>query len=418
MNSSDISQTTLPNNLKILCIPFPNTESVYVTLIGKVGRRAELENEVGAAHLVEHLFFDGTSKRPSPLAVNEYLERYGGQHNGVTNQETVRYYVKILSEYSEVAFEYLSDIFFNSKLENLEKEKQVIKQEAATKRDDPVTNLARLRSNQLYPKQAIGRTIFEEEENLSNMNKEILKNYIARTYVTENFVLVACGKIHKEEILLLAEKYFSQFKVGNKISYTPAKIEKSQKIDLYPKNLSQTKVSICFRGFPELTNKEIQAQILSIFLGRGFSSRLVDRIRNELHLAYFIRSSHHSFSDTGFFEIDTHVRENDLQLAVSEIFKEIRKVVSGDLKKEELEKAKNMLLSSYLFGLEELEAYSQYFGIQVLFDKEIKGIDYIKKEINGTTLSDIIDTAKYIFTDKPKIVALTKNLKELYIEKG
>jgi len=157
---------------------------------------------------------------------------------------------------------------------------------------------------------------------------------------------------------------------------------------------------------------------LSIFLGRGFSSRLVDRIRNELHLAYFIRSSHHSFSDTGFFAIDTHVRENDLQLAVSEIFKEIRKVVSGDLKKEELEKAKNMLLSSYLFGLEELEAYSQYFGIQVLFDKEIKGIDYIKKEINGTTLSDIIDTAKYIFTDKPKIVALTKNLKELYIEKG
>ena len=418
MNSSDISQTSLSNKLRVLCVPFPNTESVYVTLIGKVGKRAELGNEVGAAHLVEHLFFDGTSKRPSSLAINEYLEKYGGQHNGLTGSETVRYYVKILSEYAEVAFEYLSDIFFNSKLEDIEKEKQVIKQEAATRRDDPVANLARLRINQLYPKQAIGRTIFEEEENLNNLNREILKNYISRTYIAENFVLLVCGKIDKEKILLLAEKYFSQFKVGNKISYTPAEIEKSQKINLYPKNLSQTKVSISFRGFPELTNEEIHAQLLSIFLGRGFSSRLVNRIRNELHLAYFIRSCHHSFSDTGFFAIDTHVKENDLQQAVSEIFKEIGKVVSGDLKKEELEKAKNMLLSSYLFGLEELEAYSQFFGMQVLFDKEIKGIDQIKKEINGATKNDIIDTAKYIFADKPKIVALTKNLKELHIEKS
>src|SRR3990167_8518392 len=126
MNKYPYSVIELSNKLRLLHVPSTTAESVAVTIIGKVGRRAELPAEVGSAHFLEHLLFDGTKRYPTETALAKFLGDSGGRCNGSTGSETVDYWVKTIVDKTEVAFDYLSDIFFNSLLEEIDKERKVI----------------------------------------------------------------------------------------------------------------------------------------------------------------------------------------------------------------------------------------------------------------------------------------------------
>jgi len=408
-------ERTLSNKLRVLYLPVPESPAVYISLTGKVGRRAELSNEIGSAHFLEHLFFDGTAKRPTALQLSEFIEGYGGLRNGSTGSEEVQYWVKVLSEDREVGFEYLSDIFFNSLLEEIEKERKVIGQEVAMNQDNPSRRLGRLIKSNLFPNQPIGRTIFDEAAHLPHINKETLLNYRNRTYLANNFILAIAGNIDKDEALKLAKEYFSKFKEGQEALFKKAEIEKNRKIHIVNGDFKQSKVAVSFRGCPANTREEKIIALLNVIFGQGGSSRLSNRIRHELNLAYSVGSDTSFFSDTGFLTIETSVDETNLQRATEEIFSEIQKLLKHGISEEELEKAKSKLLARTLFGLESLSFYANGFISQWLWGKEIKGIEEELNEVKEATKEDIMEVASYVFSDKPKINILTKSVTSLSI---
>jgi predicted Zn-dependent peptidase len=405
----------LSNGLKILYLPVKTAESVFVSLIGKVGRRAEEGSEVGAAHFLEHLFFDGTKKRPNALQLSQFLEYHGGEHNGFTSAEIVGYFVKILPDKAEVAFDYLSDTFFNSLLKEIEKERKVIVQEAAANRDNPTEVLRRLSLTNLYPGQSIGRTIFDEEPNLKNINEALLRDYMDRSYVAKNFVLSIAGNINRDKAISLAEKYFTNFKKGKEIFFEKARIREKGTIEITHKDLTQAKLSINFRGFEMNSYEATVAQLLSIIIGGGMSSRLFNKLRNEKHLVYRVGSFYHRFSDTGYFSIQTFVAEDNLQRATNEIFAEVKKLLDYGITDEELEKAKNVFLAEFLFRMEKIENYVSFFNSQFLLKGRIKGVEERIGEVKRTTKEDVLEIAKFVFSDKPKINVLAKSLEKLEI---
>jgi predicted Zn-dependent peptidase len=168
-------------------------KSVCVTLLGKVGSRAERDMELGAAHFLEHLFFDGTKKRPDALAINRLIEQTGASSNGYTTTETVEYFARVITEEAETAFDFISDIFLNSLLTEIEKERSVIAEEAAASQDNPSQLLSWQLRSTIYPNQRMGRTFADEAANLPNITREIILDYYHRTYAVDNFVLCIAG---------------------------------------------------------------------------------------------------------------------------------------------------------------------------------------------------------------------------------
>lgn len=409
------SQHTLSNGLRVLFLPYPTAASVFVSMLGKVGRRVERDNEIGAAHFLEHLFFDGTKKRPTPTQVSEFMENYGGQKNGVTGAEHVEYYAKILPEHCEVAFDFLSDILHNSLLEGIDKERKVIAQEAATVRDDPMSTLSRQRLATLYPGQTVGRTILDEEPKLKDVNREMLLGYMRRTYNASNFILSIAGSIKEGEALTLAEKYFGSFPKGPEAEFEQAKLAEGQVITIDNKDLTQSKLSISFRGFTYGSKELIIAQLLAMILSQGSSSRLNDRLRHQLHLVYSVWAGNNSLIDTGVFIIQTMMEEKSLQKTIDEIFKEIRRLLKDGVTGEELDKVKNKFLASLLFGLEDLDSCAGYFADQWLFLGKITEVDERIKQIKAVTREDILKVAQYIFAGNPKINILTNKLKKVTV---
>ena len=404
----------LSNGLRLLHIP-SDTAAVYVSMMGTVGRRAELDSEIGAAHFLEHLFFDGTTKRLSAIDIAMFTERLGAIKNGTTGQELVNYWIKILAKEAEAAFDFVSDIFLNSRLEEIEKERSVIAQEAANRRDDPDDTLYRLMIATLYPNQTVGRTIFDEDINLPNINLEVLKAYQKRNYVAQNFVLCVAGNINFSKAKKLAEKYFADVPSGSKVTFAPAKINPSASIEIASKDFVQSKLALSFAG-PKLNDVDSPATKLMVgILGKGMSSRLVHRLRNELHLVYATFAADSAMSDTGYVNVWAYVDEPKLQQTITEVISQINLLIARGVTSDELDKIKTMALSGLLFASENIINVGHSYTVQLLLSGHIlTDADYVRA-INAVTTADIQTAAGQIFSDQPKLNVLTKTLTDLKV---
>lgn len=403
----------LSNGLRFLYIPLPQANSAYVLLAGAVGRRAEEDNEIGAAHFLEHLFFDGTKKYPTAHKINAVIEDIGASNNAMTSQELVSYYAKTLPEYTETACEFIADIFQNSLLADIEKERSVIAQEARFKRDDPVQALIRLQYGLLYPNQRIGRTIFDEDTNLKNMTEEIIKNYFDRTYVAENFALCIAGNVNELQAHELAEKYFSTIRKGTAAVFAPAVASTKKEVRIEKRDFTQAKLAMTFESLPIGHEQSAAANVLSAILGQGSTSRLALRLREELELVYHAGTYGADYSDTGYLAIITFLNDDKVQEATNEICGILTQLATELVTDKELERAKARILSRIAFASEDPAYTANVYIEQLLFTGEIKDISVTRQKTKAVTKEDVLAVAKKIFSKEPKVTVIAKNVTEL-----
>ncbi len=416
MNQISIDNPTiarLSNGLRFLYIPQPHVNTVYLTLGGNVGWRAETGKELGAAHFLEHLFFDGTTRRPSAAKINALIENVGGKRNGHTNAERVWYWAKVVEDDAEVAFDYISDIFQNSLLKEFDKERKVVAQEAAFKHDNPNEALFWYQQETLFPGQPIGRTMFDQADNLSNMTYDVVSAYHKRAYVAENFVLCVCGNIDFNTAKDLAEKYFSSIKNGVKANYEKAIYRNEPTTNIQHRDIEQAKLAISFKGFARSDSMSTGSMVLSTILGTGSNSRLYNRIRNDLHLAYSLFTENILWSDSGFFTIYTYVDEGNLQKVVTEIMKELQKTLNQGIKSDELQRAKAVLLSNLYFTAEDTITMGELYMRRFLMTNEAKNLKQQADEIKAITLDQIMNVAQMMLQGQPTVTAITKDINAL-----
>ncbi len=107
---------TLKNGLRIITVSDKGTEAVTVLALIGTGSKYETKEINGISHFLEHMYFKGTKKRPSKIAVVEMLDKIGGIYNAFTGEEYTGYFAKVSADQLEVALDWVSDIYLNSLL--------------------------------------------------------------------------------------------------------------------------------------------------------------------------------------------------------------------------------------------------------------------------------------------------------------
>ena len=145
-------KTILESGLRIITIPQKSTQAATVLVLVGTGSKYESKDINGISHFLEHMYFKGTKKRPSPVMVSETLDKIGGIYNAFTSEEYTGYYAKVAYSYLDSALEWVADIFLNSLLaeEEVAKEKNVITEEINMRYDHPMLYVQVLWS-QAYP---------------------------------------------------------------------------------------------------------------------------------------------------------------------------------------------------------------------------------------------------------------------------
>lgn len=402
-------KATLKNKLRIITVPQKNTQAVTVLVLVGTGSKYEKKDINGISHFLEHMYFKGTKKRPSTIAIAETLDKVGGIYNAFTGEEYTGYFAKVASSHFELALDWVSDIFLNSILpeKEIEKEKGVIIEEINMIYDHPMSYVQNLWLKLLYGDQPAGWDIAGTKETISKMTKKDLIDYVTKQYTAPNTIISIAGNFDEKLAMPKIKKYFSKIKT-TKPTEKPKVIEKQKKSNLllHFRQTDQSHLCLGVRAFNLFHPQRYAQNLLAIILGGMMSSRLFIEVRAKLGIAYYISANSEANPDTGFIFTQTGLDNKNVEKGISTILKEYKKISQEPVPHEELKKAKDCLKGKTTLLLEPSDAQASFYAAQELLEKKILTPEEIFKKIDRVSQSDIQKLARDIFKPEKLNLAL------------
>jgi len=392
---------TLKNGLRIISAFQKNTQSVTILVLVKTGSKYETKEINGISHFLEHMFFKGTKKRPNTTIIAETLDRVGGIYNAFTGEDYTGYFAKVSSKHFDLALDWVSDIFLNSKLEKceIEKEKGVIVEEINMIFDNPMSYIQLLWKELLYKDQPAGWNIAGTKETVRAITQEKLFDYLKSQYVSQNTVVSIAGNFKDfNTIVKKVEKSFS--KIKNKNPKNKEKVVENQKspgLILKEKKTDQTNICLGVRGYNLFCSQRYAQEILGVILGGMMSSRLFIKVRERLGLAYYISTEVSSDPDTGFLVTQAGVDNKNVLKAITTILKEYKEISQKKVPEQELKKAKEYIEGKMALSFETSDNLSSFYGFQEILEEKIFTPEEIYYKIDSVKAEDILKVAKEIF---------------------
>jgi len=344
----------LNNGLTVIVHQDLSTPIVAMNILYKVGARDENPEKTGFAHLFEHLMFGGSINIPT---FDKPLEKAGGENNAFTNSDITNYYITIPKENLETAFWLESDrmlsLAFTDK--SLEVQRQVVieefKQSYLNQPYGDVWLLLKPLAYKTHPYQ--WNTIGKDVSHIENASMEDVKSFYKRYYNPNNAIMVLAGNISLEEAKPLCEKWFGEIEAGAEINRN-IPVEPQQKEARHlsvERDVPSDTLYIAFPMYDRLHADYQAADLLSDVLSNGPSSRLFRKLVKEQGIFAELDAYIGGDKDPGLFLFNGKPSAGiSLEQAEKALWVEIERVKQEIIGDEELQKVKNKIESSMIFG--------------------------------------------------------------------
>ena len=406
----------LNNGMTVLVQPIEYLRSVSVGVWVKAGSILETPDENGLSHFMEHMAFKGTTRR-SARQIAEEMDAVGGHLNAATSKLCTNYYAKVIDDDLPLAVDILSDIVCNPALDEGEtnKERGVVLEEIAMGEDSPEDVVYDLLSEAVFGAQSLGQTILGPKEKLQAYTPDDLRAFRGRHYGPQNAVAAVAGHVDVKRVKELMEQYFGPWQgaAGERFPVSTA-IDQPRKL-ARDKDTEQVHLCISFRGNEMGSPKVYPAAVMNNVLGGGMSSRLFQRIREEMGVAYTVYSGPSSYPHCGELTVYTATNPQSVQQVLDEIDREIEKLLRNGMTEKEFTMSKAQLKGSFILGLE--SAYNQMSALghnQMLLGKVIPPEETISA-IENVTMEDAMQSAREILTG-PRAYAVVGKKAEKYLK--
>ena len=388
----------LKNNLTVVYEKLPYVRSVSFGLWIGTGSRYETPNINGISHFVEHMLFKGTeTKTARDIAMT--IDNIGGQINAFTGKECTCYYTKTLDSDLETSIELISDMLFNSRFDpaHIETEKNVIVEEIGMYEDYPEEMVHDMLSEEIWSGNSLGYPILGSNQTVSDISRENILDYMKSHYVPENSVISVAGNFDEKQLVEMVEKYFGSWKSHDYCKVRAYKPWFNSSLKLKRKETEQVHMCLGFRGVKHGEESIYSLLALNNILGGGMSSRLFQKVREEMGLAYSIYSYPTSYRDVGMFTIYAAASPKKYNEVINLIKDEISNLTHDTISDSDLEKAKNQLKGSYILGLDSTSSRMNGMGKSQLITGKIRTSDEILESINKVTIESVRDVIDYVF---------------------
>ena len=391
------------SGLRVISVPMNNTKAVTVMVLVSAGSDYESKSENGISHFLEHMCFQGTERRPNTGDISRELDALGAQSNAFTSKEYTGYWAKAQEKHLPKLVDIVSDIYLNSVFNEdaMKREKGVVIEEMKMYEDLPQHKVGEVFEELLYGDQPAGWPIIGNEQNVKNITREKLIEYRKKHYVAKGTIVVVSGKINRPKALKLVEKAFE--KISKEKKGGRSKTSESQKkpsIKIRYKDTDQAHIVLGFRANPLGHKDNHKIGMLETVLGQGMSSRLFRRLRDDLGICYYVRASHDSYLDRGYFSISSGVAKDRVKEALKAIFEELKNIKKELVSKEELLKAKEFKVGNMYLSLETSDSYADFYSFQELMGLPIRTPQEKAKKVEQVSAKDIQKMAENLFTDE------------------
>jgi len=332
----------------------PGVRSVAIGAWVRAASLHEPRERMGVSHLLEHMVFKGTRRRTAKeIALS--LECVGGSLDAYTSREHTVYQARVLDEHLEIAADVIGDMVFEPALRtsDLTLERNVVLEEIGMVEDTPDDLVFELHNNAIWGDHPLGYSILGTRESVRGLDTKALRDLHRRNYRPSQLVIGAAGSVDHDELLEILKRtgWADRTDGGKAATAPPARPAKPVRRHV-ERDGSQTHIVF---GAPTIGYHDPRRHamvLLSVVLGGGMSSRLFQRVREELGLAYSVYTFQTFYADCGVQGVYVGTAPKTAAAATQAIERELELLVSQGLSDEEIEQGKGQLKGQITLSLE------------------------------------------------------------------
>ncbi len=412
------SEYTLENGLTVILAPDAGSTAVAVNLWYNVGSRHERPGRSGFAHLFEHLMFQG-SENVARGEHFQYVERAGGNLNASITEDRTNYFQTVPPERMNLALWLESDRMRSLQIteENMAREVEVVKEERRQRIDNSPYGTSNLQANfyAAYDSAscfAYAHSVIGSLEDLDAAELPDVQEFFDLYYAPNNATLTVVGAFDESQARELIDEYFSGIPGGSMppevrceepFSHLPVEME-------VPDPNAQLPAVWVSYGTVERSHPDAPAlQVLGQILGTGESSRLHQRLVRSEQAALQVFASSSPRLGPGVFQLigiaNQGVESDELLRLMDE---EVERILEEGVTEEEVERARNQVRSSTVFGrqsvmgrAEALQTANHFFGTP-------EAVRTTVERIEGVSVDDVQRTAATYLSPENRAVIFTR----------
>ena len=392
---------TLPNGLRLVHVT-TNNQVAWCGLAINAGSRDEQEGHYGLAHFVEHTIFKGTQHRRAWHILNR-MERVGGELNAYTTKEGTMVYSVFPHQHMARAVDLLSDLVQWSVFpqEELDRERDVVLEEAASYRDTPSDAVYDDFEDLLFADSELGHNILGKKEDLEQLTREDCLRYLKTLYVPTNMVFFSTGPQQPDYVFKLTEKCFGEMShaMAPRHRCTPAEVAPFKQVIKIGTHQAHTIVG---GRLPAMGHPLRHALMLlnNILGGPGMNSLLNVELRERRGYVYTVESTLTMLSDCGWIEIYLGCDPDDVRSSLRVIERITTRLSQDLLPERRLEAYKKQYCGQLIVAADNTEFLAMRAGRGLLYHGKVAPIDETIASIHDVTREDIARAAALLHADR------------------
>jgi predicted Zn-dependent peptidase len=407
---SGLRRTDLPSGLTVLSEYMPGARSVSFGAWVKAASVHERPERMGVSHLLEHMVFKGTASR-SARDIALALEVVGGSLDAYTAREHTSYQARVLDEDLERAADVIGDLLFRPTLRaaDLRLERKVVLEEIAMVEDTPDDLVFDIHSEVMWGGHPYGYPILGTRETVSSLGVKELRELHERAYHPPQIVVAAAGHVEHEKLLETLERtgWMAVPRGDERHLVAPPPVAPPPTERYIERESAQTHIVFGSPTVPHNDPRRYAIALVDAILGGGMSSRLFQRVREELGLAYAVYTFQCFHPETGTHGVYVGTAPATAERAREAIREELSRLSSDSLTAEEIEAGKSQLKGQVTLSLESVSSRMYRAAGVALYDEPYRTLDEVLALIDAITPEEVASVSREFYgPEKQTMVSL------------
>jgi predicted Zn-dependent peptidase len=389
-----VEEVRLSNGARGLLIDVPGATVMSTLFQFRAGNRYAKSKDIEqVAHIMEHMAFGANDRFKSEQEFEFEFTKNGAYHNAYTSDVSMVYE----SDCADFEWDRILDLqkvaicHPKFRQDEMEAEKGNVRSELTSYLND--------HHRILWPRvqQQLGEDTLTYRQSLATIPKVSLadiREHHKRTHTTDNMRFVIAGKLkgRKAEIKRQIEGF--DLERGERFELPQDELSKANPTIVRRKDASNLTFGFCMSVPHSLTEQEQDAlHCLNHILTGTMHSRIFGAARRK-GLAYGVGSYALSNKFHSSWDITGQVNHETMPEVVDIIVREMKCVLNGDIRPEELEVAKSFALGRYQMGAQTVSQISSFYNSRYFMDDHIKDYEKVPDTINNVTMDQMIDAAR------------------------
>ena len=387
-----LRKTTLDNGLTVLSEFIPGVRSVAVGAWVRSASVHEPPSQMGVSHCLEHLVFKGTrSMGPREIALS--IEQLGGSLDAYTSRDHTAFQARMLDEHLDEATRVIGELIFHPALResDLKLEKKVITEEIGSVEDAPDDLVFELHNAALWGGSAFGWPILGTRQTVAALRIVDLRSLHERAYRPGLIVVAAAGNVEHERLLESLEKggWHAAPPGGTLPTMPPLPPEQVGVQQVHGRDGSQVHLVMGSRAIANADARRHAFGLVSMLLGDGMSSRLFQRVREDLGLAYSVSTFADFFVGAGSHGVYLGTAPDTADKAEAVVREELARVANEGIPASDLAMAKQQLKGQVVLSMEGVSSRMYRAAATELYGRPWRDVDAMLAEIDAVDLAQV-----------------------------